>query len=297
MTDRTAAGRSVCIRKHRRAIGTIAAAVLLLSVLAAWVYGRVTGGIPEGQAYFYFFDVGQADAAAVITRDGCILIDAGSNISEDRLCFTLEKAGVKRIDLAVLSHPHEDHIGGADVLLENFEVTEIIMPSYGSDELTYRRLCNAAERSGAATVTAYEGLCRAVGGMSVTVLSVFSESSDENDASTVIRVSFGDTSAIFTGDAGVATEQKIIKKYPADTLGCDILKVGHHGSPSATCDEWATMLHPQYAVVSCARMNDYGHPNYAVLRRLRSAGATICRTDTDGTILLISDGKSVTLNK
>ncbi len=298
MTDRTAAGRSVRILKHRRAIGTIAAAVLLLSVLAAWVYGKVTGGIPEGQAYFYFFDVGQADAAAIVTRDVCVLIDAGSCESEERLCNMLEAAGVHRIDLAVFSHPHEDHIGGAAAVMENFEVVRALMPAVDNDTQLYQSLCRTAAEHGVEQITAYAGLAIDVGGICVTVLPSVPEKADGNDASTVVRITYGETSAIYTGDAGEASERTVLTAFGQEFPGCDILKVGHHGSSTSTCDDWIRALSPGYAVISCAEINDYGHPDHGVLRRLAVSGAAVYRTDTDGTVVLISDGKTVThMNK
>lgn len=225
MTDRTAAGRSVRILKHRRAIGTIAAAALLLSVLAAWIYGKVMGGIPEGQAYFYFFDVGQADAAAIVTRDVCVLIDAGSCESEERLCNMLEAAGVHHIDLAVFSHPHEDHIGGAAAVMENFEVVRALMPSGDDGTQLYQRLCGTAAEHGVEQITAYAGLAIDIGEICVTVLPSVPEKADGNDASTVVRITYGGTSAIYTGDAGEASERAVLTTFGQDFPGCDILKV------------------------------------------------------------------------
>lgn len=287
---------NIKIQKKRGAgIGLAALFVLLALVAAAWVYGQLCGGVPENEAYFYFFDVGQADAAAVVTHDGCILIDAGSNASEEKLLYMLRSAGIKHIDLAIFSHPHEDHIGGADFVLENIAVDELLMPDGGSGEDEYRRLCNAAARKNIKNVTAYDGYSRVLGGLNIEVLSSGGE--DENEASTVVRVAFGKTVAVFTGDAGIETEKSLMKKYPRDKLECDILKVGHHGSLTATCREWAELLSPDYAVVSCSGTNTFGHPDYRVLRLLRGAGANICRTDTDGTVLLISDGQNVRIGK
>ena len=114
---------AAAFKRHKRAAAATIAAVLVIAVIAAWLCGR--SGIAEGEAVFYFFDVGQGDAAAVVTSEGCILIDAGTNDAEDELCRQMRRAGIRRIDLAVLTHPHEDHIGGGDAVLRAFPVREI----------------------------------------------------------------------------------------------------------------------------------------------------------------------------
>ncbi len=288
-------GKAVVKRGKRR--GVLAAATLLLLALlfALWLYGRLTCGIPEGQARFYFFDVGQGDAAAVVTRDGCIVIDAGTEASETRLRLLMERAGIRRIDLAVFTHPHDDHIGGADMIIEDFEVGAVLMPETEADTPAYLRLTEAIERKNIELIPAEAGYSGEFGGLSLRVLFASADAVDENDMSAVVKVSFGNTSAIFTGDAGVSAERKILARHTAGELRCGILKVGHHGSSTSTCAEWANTLSPQFAVVSCAAANDYGHPHEQVLRRLSAVGAEIHRTDIEGTVCFVSDGNALRL--
>lgn len=280
-------------RRRKKAAGAVITVLVAVLIFAAWLYGRLSGGIAEGEARFYFFDVGQGDAAAVVTRDACIVVDAGTEASEERLRLQLERAGIRRIDLAVFTHPHEDHIGGADMLIENFEVGAVLMPDNKSDTLTYSRLISAMQSKNIELIPAEEGYTAELGGLSLCVLFASADATDENDMSAVVRISFGETSAIFTGDAGESAEKMILSKYPSGELTGGILKVGHHGSSTSTCTEWAETLLPQFAVISCGAVNDYGHPHEEVLRRLAAVGAEIFRTDLDGTVCFGSDGRAL----
>ena len=280
-------------RRRKRAAGAVITVLVAVLIFAAWLYGRLSGGIAEGEARFYFFDVGQGDAAAIVTRDACIVVDAGTEASEERLRLQLERAGIRRIDLAVFTHPHEDHIGGADMLIENFEVGAVLMPDNKSDTLTYSRLISALQSKNIELIPAEEGYTAELGGLSLCVLFASADATDENDMSAVVRISFGETSAIFTGDAGESAEKMILAKYPSGELTGGILKVGHHGSSTSTCAEWAEALSPQFAVISCGAANDYGQPHDEVLRRLAALGAEIFRTDLDGTVCFVSDGRAL----
>lgn len=292
--DKAARAASAAVRRRRKkAAGAAITVLVAVLIFAAWLYGRLSGGIAEGEARFYFFDVGQGDAAAVVTRDACIVVDAGTEASEERLRLQLERAGIRRIDLAVFTHPHEDHIGGADMLIENFEVGAVLMPDNKSDTLTYSRLISAMQSKNIELIPAEKGYTTELGGLSLCVLFASADATDENDMSAVVRISFGETSAIFTGDAGESAEKMILAKYPSGELTGGILKVGHHGSSTSTCTEWAETLLPQFAVISCGAVNDYGHPHEEVLRRLAAVGADIFRTDLDGTVCFVSDGRAL----
>ena len=282
---------AAAFKRHKCAAAATIAAVLVLAVIAAWLCGR--SGIAEGEAVFYFFDVGQGDAAAVVTSEGCILIDAGTNDAEDELCRQMRRAGIRRIDLAVLTHPHEDHIGGADAVIDRFEVGRVLISGRGTDTAAYSRLCEAAERRGTDIGAAEAGYTEEIGGMKLDVLFADEDAVSENDMSAVVKVEFGSVSAIYTGDAGEKTEGLILGRYERDELECDILKVGHHGSQTSSSREWLEALSPGFAVISCAAANDYGHPHAAVLRRLADLGAEVHRTDIEGTVVFVSDGESV----
>lgn len=280
-------------KKTKKALKAQAGILALVFIIGCGIYYRFVPRVPDGEAYFYFFDVGQGDAAAVVTRRGCILIDAGTNASEDTLRMQLIRAGIDRIDIAIFTHPHEDHIGGADMVLTEFEVDEVIMPERGSSTKTFSQLSEAIEASGARLCYAEPGDTREVDGMRLTILFADDETVDENDMSAVVMIEYGDTSAIYTGDAGTGAEKMILDGYPRELLACDILKVGHHGSSTSSSAEWLGALSPRFGVISCGEGNDYGHPHAAVLSRLKSVGATVMRTDLEGKILLVSDGSIV----
>lgn len=295
-------GKTITENRHRssnvltKVIKTVAAciSVIIAAALAATFIRGDSTNIPNGEAYFYFFDVGQADAAAIITKDSCILIDAGSNLSAAHFTEKLRKIGVNKIDLAVFSHAHEDHIGGGDSVLKEFEVAEILMPSTDIYSSTLDRLLTVADKRDIPIIDTESVKTLTVGELTVDVLPALPNADDENEASVIIKVSFGNTAAIYTGDAGTDSERYLLSQFDINTLDCDILKVGHHGSDTSTCDEWIAALSPDFAVISCQFGNEYGHPNHTVLRRLQNAGAEICRTDKDGSVLLVSNGTGVT---
>ena len=199
---------AAAFKRHKRAAAATIAAVLVIAVIAAWLCGR--SGIAEGEAVFYFFDVGQGDAAAVVTSEGCILIDAGTNDAADELCRQMRRAGIRRIDLAVLTHPHEDHIGGSDAVIDRFEVGRVLISGRGTDTAAYSRLCEAAERRGTDIGAAEAGYTEEIGGMKLDVLFADEDAVSENDMSAVVKVEFGSVSAIYTGDAGEKTEGLIL---------------------------------------------------------------------------------------
>lgn len=285
------------IRRTLKTAAKILAACLPVitaaAIAAAFIWGGGIGDIPSGEAYFYFFDVGQADAAAIITNDSCILIDAGSNLAAARLTEKLRRAGVEKIDLAVFSHSHEDHIGGSDSVLKEFKVTEILMPHTDEYSPALDRLLKAADARGTSIAYTQNIKTITVGALTVEVLPTLPNADDENEESAIVKITFGNTSAIYTGDAGTESERYILSCLGADALNCDILKVGHHGSDTSNCEEWISAISPDFAVISCEMGNEYGHPSYNVLRRLQNAGAEICRTDKDGSVLLVSNGTDI----
>ncbi len=263
---------------------------------AAIIYVTVFYLRPSPPLTVYYFNVGQADAALALAGDTAILFDAGTNESEERLIAYLERLGVEKIDCMVLSHPHDDHIGGADGVMNKFRVLSVMMSSFGSEERCYMELLDAIEEEGCRIIEADGGESFAFGGLSVTALTTDTVFGDANLDSLVSRLDFGSTSFLFTGDCEGDAEAAIITKY-ANAVDCDVLKVGHHGSKNATSAELLAAVTPKLAVISCGAQNEYSHPHESVLDRLSSAGAEIFRTDLDGTVKVTSDGETVQAQK
>ena len=242
----------------------------------------------------YALDVGQGDCFLLRTTDGDILIDAGTESSQDLLCLRLEQLGVTQLRLAVFTHPDEDHIGGADGVLRRFGAEEIWINGAVSEEECFTELLRAAGDTQTLPRAVTAGNALEIGGVVFFVLSPFSgESEGGNADSIVLKITCGEISAIFTGDADLKTEEKLLSQYGSSQLDCDLYKVGHHGSNTSTGKALLEAMSPKFALISSGKGNSYGHPHGDVLAALDSVGAKILRVDLSGELLLETDGKDL----
>lgn len=237
-----------------------------------------------------FIDVGQADAALVFCEGETMLIDGGNAGDGDTIYTVLKNHGLTSLDYVVCTHAHEDHVGGLSAALTACTAETVLCPVESYDSQAFR---NFAERAGEITVPA-AGDSFNLGGAMVEILSCRPNAEETNDSSIVLKIVYGETSFLFTGDAEYETESLMLE------AGCDlsatVLKVGHHGSSSSTSYRFLNAVMPQYAVISVGKDNSYGHPHDEVLSRLRDADVTVLRTDERGDIICESDGKTVTFN-
>lgn len=239
----------------------------------------------------YALDVGQGDSFLLRTVEGDILIDAGTESSQELLCLRLEQLGVTKLRLAVFTHPDEDHIGGADGVLQGFEAEEVWINGAGSEEECFTALLDAAKTIGVAPRAVQAGDAMEIGGVVFFVLSPFGGETESGNAdSIVLKITCGEVSAIFTGDADLKAEEKMLSYYGTAQLDCDLYKVGHHGSNTSTGDAFLDAMSPDFALISSGKGNSYGHPHGDVLEKLAAAGAKILRVDLSGEILLETDG-------
>lgn len=246
----------------------------------------------DGDIYIHFIDVGQGDAAFIDNGDKDILIDAGPGSSADELLDYLDALGVQDIEYAFFSHPHEDHIGGADDVLVHYDVKNVVMPKKSEDSACYRSMMRTAEEE-SEVIYAAAGDVFEIGEMTVEIYSPESgvTEDDANLVSLIMKVSYGEVDAMFTGDAEIENELYVLDNY-YDKLDCEILKVGHHGSSTSTCEEFFDAITPEIAVISVGEGNSYGHPHRETLALLNGKMDEIYRTDFDGTIIVGSDGKN-----
>jgi competence protein ComEC len=255
----------------------------------------------RGTAEILAIDVGQGDAIAVRTpARRWLLVDAGPPWEGDPggapVVRALRRAGVRRIEALVLTHPDLDHIGGAGAVLASFDVGEILDPAEPAGKEAYVALLEEAARRGIPWRRAGAGDRRAWDGVDIRVLSPPRErprgghaDTETNDASVVLAVAFGDFDALLTGDAPTAVERAVL---PEVSPSLEVLKVGHHGSLTSTDSALVAATHPRVALVSVGRRNRYGHPAPAVIARLRAFQADVRRTDVEGTLSVLgrSDG-------
>ena len=248
---------------------------------------------PENSTFeIHFIDVGQADAALVLCDGKAMLIDGG-NAEDSSLLYTyLKNHNISHLDYVIGTHAHEDHIGGLAGALNYASVGTAYCPATSYDTKAFGNFVKALDKHGVSITVPSTGDSFTLGSAACTILAVNTDSSDPNNTSIVLRIVYGDTSFLFTGDAERVVEQAILNR--GANINSTVLKVGHHGSESSTSYVWLREIMPQYAVISVGKDNSYGHPTEEVLSRLRDAEVKTFRTDLQGDIICVSDGKSVT---
>lgn len=264
--------------------------------------------LPEGAAEsaqgleVYFLDVGQGDSQLIrIPGEGGyfdVLIDTGEYEYADGLTAYLRDLGVEKIGALVCSHPHTDHMGCMARIVERFDIGSLYMPQLPEEQApttrAYEKLLDAAAEKDLRVIRLHEdALLESPPGAQFQVMAprVDADWEGANNYSAVIRLVYGETSFLFTGDAEAESEKVILEDGYG--VGADVLKCGHHGSSSSTSKAFLEAVDPLYAVISCGAGNSYGHPHRETLQSLRKRGVTVYRTDEDGTVLAKSDGKDI----
>lgn len=252
----------------------------------------------ENDIEVHIIDVGQGDSILINSPDYCVLVDAGPNSSQNKLVSYLKAEKVSRLDCLVLTHPHEDHIGGADLILETFETDTVLMPDCPSGSAAFENLLDAIEKAGLSITIPKRGDTFSLGDMKFTVLAPGdTEYKETNDYSIVLKLEYGSTAFMLTGDAEALSENEIIDYFGSDYLKCDVLKAGHHGSSTSNSEKFVKAVSPKYAAISCELDNSYGHPHKEVRTLFEELEIEYLRTDYDSNIVFVSDGNKVFINK
>lgn len=239
----------------------------------------------------YFLDVGQGDCALLRTAQGDILIDAGPESAQESLVHRLRSLGVTSLRLAIFTHPDEDHLGGADGVLEHFPAEQVWVNGSEESSETVLAFLSAVQKTGAALRAVRAGERIRFGETELTVLAPMAGTSFEgNSGSVIVRVTCGEASALFSGDAELEAEEALVERYGREMLSAGLYKVSHHGAANGSSEVFLKAVKPRYAVICCGAENPYGHPNGATLLRLAQAGAEIYRTDLCGDILFVTEG-------
>jgi len=256
--------------------------------------------VVDGTIELYVIDVGQADAILIKAEEGNILFDSGDLDTKNDLKEYLKDLGVSEIEYAVFTHPHADHIGGADVVLTSFDVHNVIMPVLDDSDVpttkVYERMINAmVDDETINVIEAVPDSEYAVGDVKMKILAPNSDNySDLNNYSVVVRVDFGATSFMLTGDAEDVSEEEMLERYPASELKCTLYKAAHHGASESNTTDFLKAVKPEIIAISCGEGNSYGHPHAETMARFEDTGAVIYRTDLLGTLKFVSDGTTVT---
>lgn len=242
----------------------------------------------------HFLDVGQGDATLIVSDGQTMLIDSGDDGQGTALQLYLTKQGIEKLDYLVLTHTDADHIGGADVIISKFDIGNVFIGDYKKETRVYRDLMQALKDRGLSYTTPAVGESFSLGAATFTILAPNKEYSDPNNTSIVLLLKNGENSFLFSGDAQEQAEEDILEN--GISIDCDVYKVGHHGSKHSNSKEFLSAMTPDCAVISCGENNSYGHPDAEVLNNLRSMGVKVYRTDEQGTIVAVSDGRQITWN-
>lgn len=247
---------------------------------------------PSNSLQVHYIDVGQADAIFIDYGETDILVDAGNKADGGNVVKYLKDLNTDDIEILVATHPHEDHIGGLDTVINSFKVDKILKPDIAENTETNRDFEIAITNKNISTECPEKGKIIEFGDLKLTVLSdktkIYKET---NNFSIVLKMVYGNTSFMFTGDAESDVEHDILAT--GVDLKADVLKAGHHGSASSTTANFLYKINPKYAVISVGKDNKYGHPDDIIINRLKIQNVPSLRTDELGTIVFTSNGENL----
>ena len=276
----------------------IICSLILTLVLLLCVCIAVSPGIGQtrgaaGQTGFavYFIDVGQADGALVVCDGKTMLIDGGNAEDSDLIYSFLKSHDISYLDYIVATHAHEDHVGGLAGALNYAKAGIALCPVTGYDSRPFNNFVKYLDRQGVPITVPQAGETFELGGADVRIVGPTRQYDEPNNMSIVLKITYGETSFLFTGDAEREEEQDILEE--GYDISATVLKVGHHGSETSTTYPFLREIMPTYAVISCGEGNNYGHPHDNTLSRLRDADVILYRTDMQGTIACVSNGTTV----
>lgn len=239
----------------------------------------------------HFLDVDQGLAILVQLGDDVLVYDGGERDTSSFVVGYLKEQGVTEIDYLISSHYDSDHVSGLIGCLNAFDVKNVIGSDYVHDSNIYTSFMTAVEEEGLEVQHPAVGTQYTMGGAVITILAPAEIVNDSNSNSVAIKLSYGESDFIFTGDADYKSERAMIAS--GLDLDCEVLSVGHHGSASATSESFLEATTPEYAIISCGKDNSYGHPHKEVLQFLQDFEVEIFRNDEMGTIVAETDGMTI----
>lgn len=281
----------------KRAITVISS----IAVVCLWVFMMFSNNTDEkstlkkdGEMMVHYIDVGQGDCAFIeLSNNKTMLIDAGEKDDCEKIENYIENLGYSFIDYMILTHPHADHIGSAEHIIRKFDIGKIYMPDKESNSAAFENMLDAISDKGYMINEAKAGVnILSDGELDIDIISPAGKMYEStNDYSSVVKLEYKDTSFIFMGDAEAFAEREIL--YRGESVDCDVIKIGHHGSSTSSSEEFIKAVSPEIAVISLGKDNSYGHPHREVKNLLKKLGIDTYRTDELGDIIISSDGESV----
>ena len=299
--------------KRKRSINSkaVTGIILLIIAVVSAVFVRFTGESDKvfeavglrntelsgrDKMYVSFIDVGQGNCTLLKCGDKAILVDSGEVGAAQTVINYIKNQNIKTLDCVLVTHPHSDHMGAMTKLLYEFKIKDVIMPEIPEEIIptskTYEKFLVAVSENAENVIAAKPDETFSYGEMKMEIFAPLRDYEDLNDMSAVTRISYGDTSVMFTGDATATVEKDLLKKNI--DYSATILSVGHHGSKTSSSEKWLKAVDPKYAVICCGLNNDYGHPHQSVVNRLEEFGIKTYRTDLLGTIVFESNSKEFT---
>lgn len=240
----------------------------------------------------HFLDVEQGLCILVQTGDEVLIYDGGDRDTSSFVVSYLEDQGITEIDYMVSSHYDADHVSGLIGCLNTFDVKNVIGSDYEHGSKLYESFLQAVEDEGLEMQYPKVGERFQLGEAEFTILAPKEIGSNSNANSVVIKLTYGNNSFIFTGDADVGSEKEMCAS--GLDLSCDVLSMGHHGSSTSSSSRFLEKTVPEYAVISCGADNTYGHPHVEVVEMLEAMEIDLFRSDIQGTVIAVSDGTTIT---
>ena len=262
-------------------------------------FGAIDGVTPVDSDFaVYYLDVGQSDCTIVTCDEEVLMIDCGTLNQLNTIRQSLLSLDIKKIDYMVISHQHDDHMGSATEIINDYNVENFIMPrlaqSNNVTSKTYNVLINTINDKNITKIPAQDCKEFMIGEARVEILSPNSQSNNLNNMSVVLKITYGETEFLFQGDSETKIENDLIRAdYDIDV---DVLKIGHHGSKTSTSSKYLEATSPEIAVISSGYGNNYGHPNGEILKRLDGSEITTFITSLNGDIVISSNGEKITVN-
>ena len=297
--------------KRRKSINSkiiTVAAVLLVAVLSLFLTKnfipidkvfeesglRNTQQVSADKMYVSFIDVGQGNCTLLRCGGKAILVDSGEVGAAQTVINYIKNLGIDELNCVLVTHPHTDHMGAMTKILYEFKIDDLIMPEIPEEIIptnkTYEKFLTAVSDNAGNVIAAKPGETFSYGEMKLEIFAPLRDYDNLNDMSAVSRISYGDTSVMFTGDATTTVEKDLLKKNI--NYSATVLNVGHHGSKTSSSEAWLRAVNPKYAVICCGVNNDYGHPHSLITKRLEEFGIEYFETDLLGTIVFESDSKN-----
>ncbi len=297
--------------KRRKSINSkiiTVAAVLLVAVLSLFLTKnlipidkvfeesglRNTQQASADKMYVSFIDVGQGNCTLLRCGGKAILVDSGEVGAAQTVINYIKNLGIDELNCVLVTHPHTDHMGAMTKILYEFKIDDLIMPEIPEEIIptnkTYEKFLTAVSDNAGDVIAAKPGETYSYGEMTLEIFAPLRDYDNLNDMSAVSRISYGDTSVMFTGDATTTVEKDLLKKNI--DYSATVLNVGHHGSKTSSSEAWLRAVNPKYAVICCGENNDYGHPHSVITKRLEELGIEYFETDLLGTIVFESDSKN-----